>query len=250
MLWLTPGMEIESIYAAMQKQFVSLVLDHADRSGARVPACPEWEVRDVLAHVAGLARDAATGNMPVLDLMEQWRDDTVAATRDRMTAVQVDRVADRKIEELAADWSELMDTLEPMLSGAVPFPDPAPFGLGTVLVTDLAVHDQDVRGALGMPRADDGPALSLALAAYCFGVDYRIRQLGLPALAIRYRGKERVLGAGEPAATLTADTFELLRAFGGRRSCRQILALDWDGDPGPYAALIPAYGERADDLVE
>jgi hypothetical protein len=92
--------------------------------------------------------------------------------------------------------------------------------------------------------------LSLALATYSFGVDYRIRQLDLPALAVDYEGRRRILGAGEPMVSVTADQFELFRAFGGRRSRRQILAFDWEGDPGPYLALIPAYGERDDDLIE
>jgi uncharacterized protein (TIGR03083 family) len=243
-------MEIQAIYAAQQEQFLSLVLDHGDRSATRVPACPDWEVRDVVAHVAGLASDAATGGLPEMDLLEQWRDDVVATARDAMTAEQVRRSDDRAIQEIASDWKELLGTLAPMLRGTFPFPDPAPFGLSAILVTDLAVHDQDVRGALGAPRGDNHPSLSLALATYSFGVDYRIRQLDLPALAVDYEGKRRILGAGEPMVSVTADQFELFRAFGGRRSRRQILAFDWEGDPGPYLALIPAYGERDDDLIE
>jgi uncharacterized protein (TIGR03083 family) len=242
--------EIQAIYGQLQEELAALVLEHADRSGQRVPACPEWEVRDVLAHVAGLAQDAVTGNLPTMDLLEQWRDDEVADTRDQMTAGQVERVADRSIGDVVDDWRELTVTLFPMLSGDVPFPGPAPFGLDAVLVTDLVIHAQDVRGALGAPHVPDGPALSMALATYGFGVDYRIRQLDLPALAVRYGGKERILGEGAPAASVAGDRFELVRAFGGRRSRRQILALEWSGHPGPYLPLIPAYGERADDLVE
>jgi hypothetical protein len=104
------------------------------------------------------------------------------------------------------------------------------------LVTDLVIHDQDIRGALGEPRLAVGPGVSFALATYVFGVDYRIRQLALPALGLRYGEKVRVLGEGEPAATLTADRFELFRAFGGRRSREQILALDWLGEPRPTSA--------------
>jgi uncharacterized protein (TIGR03083 family) len=243
-------MEIQDIYAAQQEALCAVVLEHADRSTVAVPACPHWRVRDVLAHVAGLARDAATGNLPTMDLLEQWRDDDVAVTRDTMTAEQVDRTSDRSLEDLAADWREVTGTLMPMLSGSVAFPDPAPFGLGAILVTDLAIHDQDVRTALGLPRADSGPAYSLALATYGFGVDYRIRQLGLGALGLRYGDTVRSLGEGEPAATVAADRFELLRALAGRRSRAQILAFEWDGDPGPYLGIIPAYGERADDLVD
>jgi len=241
-------MEIQDLYAAQQEALLGLMVDAGGRTDTPVPACPDWTVRDVLAHVVGLARDATTGSIPELDLLEQWRDEEVAGARDAMTGVQVDRSADRSVAELGDEWRSLLATLSPMLSGAVPFPEPAPFGLNAVLVTDLAIHDQDVRGALGAPRDPDAPGSSLALATYGFGVDYRIRQLGLPALRLRYDGKERVLGAGEPAATVSADRFELLRAFGGRRSRGQIRGYDWQGDPDPYVAIIPAYGERADPL--
>jgi hypothetical protein len=36
----------------------------------------------------------------------------------------------------------------------------------------------------------------------------------------------------------------------GRRSRAQIEALDWTGEPDAYLSLLPAYGERADDLNE
>jgi len=243
-------MEIQDLYMTQQEALASLVLAYADRSGDQVPACPGWTVNDLLAHVVGLSRDAVNGMLPVIDLLEQWRDENVVHRRDRMTADQVDRVAGKSVEGLVSRWREMTPTLAAMLSGAIPFPDPAPFGLAAILVTDLVIHDQDVRGALRVHNAPEGPAPSLALATYFFGVDYRIRQLGLPALGVRYGDKTRILGTGEPAATVSGPRFELLRAFGGRRSREQILAFDWEGDPRPYVALVPAYGERPDALVE
>jgi hypothetical protein len=57
-------------------------------------------------------------------------------------------------------------------------------------------------------------------------------------------------GQSDPAVTLTGDRYELLRALSGRRSRPQIEAMDWEGDPEPYLGLVPAYGERFDDVVE
>lgn len=243
-------MEIQDLYMTQQEALTSLVLAYPDRSRGRVPACPAWTVTDLLAHVVGLSLDAATGMLPVIDPLEQWRDDNVVQKRDRMTADQIGRVAGKSIGELVDLWRETTPVLAAMLSGAIPFPDPAPFGLAAILVTDLVIHDQDARGALRVHNAPDGPPSSLALATYFFGVDYRIRQLVLPALGVRYADRTRILGTGEPAATVSAPRFELLRAFGGRRSRKQILAFDWEGDPNPYLALVPAYGERADALVQ
>lgn len=123
-------------------------------------------------------------------------------------------------------------------------------GLDIVVVIDLRVHADDVAGALGLAQHAGGPSAGIALAGYCFGVDYRIGSLGLPALSVRDGSRERVLGEGPPAATVRGDRWELLRAFAGRRSRSQIRAMDWLGDPDPYLALIPAYGERDHALFE
>ena len=114
------------------------------------------------------------------------------------------------------------------------------------------MHAQDVFGALGAPQLREGPPVSLAIATYAFGVDYRVRQLGLAPLVIAYDGKARMIGdpAGEPGARVEADRFEVMRALAGRRSRAQIAALDWQGDPEPYLGIIPAYGERDEPLEE
>ncbi len=145
-------MDISEISAAQVEAIAALVLRAGDQVDAPVPACPEWHVRDVVAHMAELAHDAATGDLPVMDLMEQWRDDGVVVARDAMTADQVARHPDRPVDEVIEEWRSLAASLAPMLTGAAPFPEPAPFGLAVILVTDVAVHDQDLRGALGAPR--------------------------------------------------------------------------------------------------
>jgi len=244
---LNADVDLDQMYLELQEDLIDVAGEGAD---APVPACPGWRVGDVLAHVAGLARDSVEGTVPAIDLLEQWRDGEVAARRDSMTADQVRRADGLGTGEVARSWRALTPRLAPMLRGEVPFPDPAPFGISAILITDLVVHDQDVRGALGRGRAPDGPAAALALATYGFGVDYRIRQLGLPALGLGTGPKVRVLGEGEPGATVSADRFELVRALAGRRSRSQILALTWVGDPGPYLGIIPAYGERPDALEE
>jgi hypothetical protein len=124
------------------------------------------------------------------------------------------------------------------------------FGFDVVLVTDLCVHGDDVALALGLPPNRDTAASRVALAGYCFGVDYRVRALDLPAMTLRYDGKERTLGEGPVAAVVTADRWELLRMLAGRRSRAPIMHLDWTGDPEPHLALVPAYGEREEALIE
>lgn len=230
---------------------VDRVLALAGEPGAadqRVPACPAWTVHDVVAHVTGLAADLVAGDMPYLDLLEQWRDDSVANARDDMTARHVATRRDRSVDELGDEWRGLLGALGPLMRG-----EPsagAPQFIDMILVTDLTVHEQDIRQALGRVGARDAAGVGIGLATYGFGVGYRLDSLGFPALALRYDGKERVLGTGEPGLAVSADKFELFRAFAGRRSRKQIEAFDWTGDPTPYLPVIPAYGEREDALEE
>lgn len=216
-----------------------------------VPATPEWTVRDVVAHVTGLAADAAAGTMPTdVNLLEQFRDADVVAARDAFADGQVERRRGADPQDLVTEWDVAEVRLLDRLGREPDDPEALPFGFDVVLVTDVCVHADDVALALGHPPHRDTKASRVALAGYCFGLDYRLRALGLPALVLRYDGKERTIGEGATGATLSADRWELLRVLAGRRSREQILALAWNGDPEPYVGLLPAYGERPTDLVE
>lgn len=224
---------------------------HSPAWSEPVPATPGWSVLDVVAHVTGLAVDAGAGALPGdLDLLEQFRDDEVVAARDAYADGQVLARRGRSPAQIVAEW----DTAEPAVVDRLERDptDPAavPFGFDVVLVTDLGVHADDVANALGLPPHADTAATRVAFAGYCFALDYRLRALGLPALALHYDGRTRTVGEGPPAAQLTADRWELVRVLAGRRSRAQIERLDWDGDASPYLALLPTYGERATDLVE
>jgi uncharacterized protein (TIGR03083 family) len=216
----------------------------------RVLATPDWNVLDVIAHVTGNAADGANGAVPDVNLLEQFRDDDVVAARDEFADGQVHRRRGRTPAQVLAEWDEAEPALLDRLRLHPTDPGALPFGFDVALVTDLCVHSDDVAIALGLPPNRETAASKVALAGYAFGVDYRIRALDLPALSLRYDGKERTLGEGAPAAAVTADRWELLRVLAGRRSRAQISALDWTGDPEPYLALLPAYGEREAALIE
>ncbi len=93
--------------------------------------------------------------------------------------------------------------------------------------------------------------------------DQFVRHGGLPALRLITPALGPVqLGdpqTGRGQVTLEVSDFEALRAFGGRRSIRQLRALPWRGDPTnllpAFTQLLPAFtngGIRPpdDDLVE
>lgn len=240
-------------YAEVKARVLDLVGSPDSGSwGTAVPATPAWKVREVVAHVTGIAADAAAGTIPDgINLLEQFRDPDVVAARNEFADGHVARREGRTPADLLEEWGKTEPSLLDLLRGTPrDGASTLPLGFDSVIVTDLCVHADDIAHALGASPTGDAAAVRLALAGYAFGVDYRVRALGLPALVLRYDGKEKVLGEGEPAATLSAERWELLRVLAGRRSREQIAALDWTGDPEPYLPLLPAYGERDDALIE
>jgi len=214
-----------------------------------VPACPAWTVRDVLAHVTGVAADAAGGTY-FSGAADAWSDIRLAAARDEWTAGQVQSRRDRPVEALLAEWAGWAATLEPILAGTAPALPGSPGWLVSAPVADLAVHLHDVRGALRQPGDRDAPVTGLGLRIYARWLGQRLDQAGRPALRLRVAGRERVEGSGRPVAALAADAFELFRALSGRRSLGQVRALGWDGDPEPYLDLFAPYPMPASPLVE
>ena len=106
----------------------------------RVPATAGWAMHDVLAHLAGVTEDAATGNM-------------TGAPGDAWTAAQVARGAGRADAELLATWAEHAPALEGLLS--------SPHGAAvSAAVMDVHCHEADLRHALGL--AAELPAEFLA----------------------------------------------------------------------------------------
>src|SRR6185503_10007323 len=84
----------------------------------------------------------------------------------------------------------------------------------------------------------DSDAISIGLGFTAPNFLATIADRGLPALALCAGDAEWATEGVEPAASLSADRFELLRALTGRRSVSQLRGMKWDGDPEPY---LPAF---------
>jgi uncharacterized protein (TIGR03083 family) len=215
-----------------------------------VPASPAWTVKDVVAHLTGIAGDVVAGrSFADLNLLDAWKDPAQTTLRDQMNAAQVDARRAKELSEILAEWAGHVGGLLPMLRGDAAFPMPVSF-IDSIVVVDLATHAQDVRGALGVPGDRESTGVVAALEGYANALDLRLRAVGLQALSLHYGDTERLVGEGEPAATLSGERFEIYRALAGRRSTEQIRAMSWSGDVEPYLPLIPAYGPPTDPIEE
>jgi uncharacterized protein (TIGR03083 family) len=217
-------------YDALRCRVTDLVRDASDEEVERhTPAAPEWRVRDVVAHLCGVAADVNAGNLD-------------GVTTQPWTARQVDARRDSSIEQLLAEWETEAAKLEPLMSS---MPDAT---VGQMLF-DATTHEHDVRAGLDQPGARDSDAMALAF------------DWGAPGLAMTAEPADVTLRVETDAGTTTAGSgarevavrvewFELFRAMTGRRSADQIRAFDWHGEPSPELLVFPIFTPRETPLVE
>src|SRR4051794_24727114 len=245
-----------ALYEQTRQRVVALVRDVAvdwvDAS-AFVPACAGWRVRDVIAHLSGLATDIESGNLD-------------GAATDEWTAAQVDARRDLSIDEVLRE----SDDVGPKLAS---FLDDFPGRYGAQVAADVAVHEQDIRGALRRPGARDSAAIAHCLEfLLATWVGPGARALGLAPLQIDVGTRRVVVGGSADTAAdpteaiqtalatwswppegsedtapcapgaslprLEASPYELAGAVTGGRSLGEVPRLGWTVDPAPYDALF------------
>lgn len=195
-----------------------------------VPACPGWTVHGVVSHLAGTATDAINGRLQGVPTPEQ-------------TAAQVSERAGIPTSIVLREWERTGSQMEALLGKS---------GAGSASVVDVAVHEQDIRGALGMPGNRDGPLVDLALERAGELLASRVESAGLAALKVQAETEsEPSLGWEDAPVTFRASRYELFRSIYGRRSRAQLeRRLVGTEDPGAYIELICLFGPADRDVIE
>jgi uncharacterized protein (TIGR03083 family) len=217
-------------YAAARANVRSLLADVDGTAAATiVPACPDWTVHDVCAHLAGVPAALVVRDTPPPGDNQPWVDRQVA---DR---------AERTVAELLDEWDAIGPDLEALMRKL-----PHAFG---GLVYDAVAHEHDLRGALGRPGERDAAGVWASLDVMVPMVE---RDLAAAPGSLRLCAADRewVVGAGDPAVSLTTAPFELMRLLGSRRSRQQMLAAPWDGDVEPFLSALAHMPLPARDIVE
>ena len=204
-----------------------------------VVATPEWTVSDNFAHMAGVADDVLAGRLE-------------GVATDPWTEAQVQARRGRSLSELLEEWELKAPAVEELLMPMADQIDPR-------LVIDLWTHEQDVRGALGIPGGDRDKTLNWIVEQVVAGWLKRIERSDLNALEIEIlpavgdlQAQNYPKTSGEPAGSLRIAPFEAARLTLGRRSRQQILNYDWSGvaDPAAYIDLLVVFSPAIQDIVE
>ena len=194
--------DLGEIYRTTRLRVADIVDDSvADRP---VPATPEWTTHDVIAHLAGVLGDVASGNLE-------------GAATDPWTAAQVERGRDKAIAQLLDDWATAAPGFESFLS--------SPAGTNaSAAVMDVSCHETDLRTALGL-----APALSDEMLAWA-------------SVTMREHFDTEVAAAGLPPVSIDVADFELFRGRLGRRTRDEVSAFGWSADPAPYLDIFFIFG--------
>ena len=218
--WLGVRVDAVEEWSRAQQRVIDLVADlPPERAALRVPACPDWTVRDLLSHMVGLGADVVAGDEPD-DHNAEW------------TSRQVQIRRDRDVPALVAEWQAVAEPLRAWMRANTTRP-----------LNDVVIHEQDLRGALGAPGAQDTPALQALRERYTGRLGDRVTDLPPIALvgddgwAWVSRG-----GVDDAAMVLRALTFDLTRALVTRRSAAQLRSWTVRGDVEPYLDAFAMLG--------
>jgi len=201
-------------YLAVRERVIPLV--YASDADRRIPACPAWTVRSLVAHLAGLCDDWVDRRLDGYG-SEQW------------TTAQIDRFGGCTVEEIVQRWDDSVQVFIRLDDDPVMGP-PARWAFG-----DAIIHEADLRGAVHADRVPRDAVL-LALKGSISRWRQRLATIEVPSLLVQTLDA-RDWWLGDPdveAISVQTSAYELFRALAGRRSEAQVRAWEWSGDPSPY----------------
>ena len=189
---LLPDEDVRNAYAEVRDQVIRLLSDLTEADAdLPVPACPNWTVRNLVAHFAGVPDDILSGRME-------------GVGSDAWTQAQVDRHSTTPLADLRALLAAQAASFDPVLL-VIPAP------VNSQLVMDAVTHEHDLRGAIDRPGNDNSLAVRVGVAW--------LLQAGIVST--------EVVGQIESAG---AAPFAVLRALSGRTSQRRMNELGLPGD--------------------
>ncbi|MCU1373945.1 MAG: hypothetical protein JWO68_1231 [Actinomycetia bacterium] len=188
-------------------------LDAADLA-TRVPACPDWTVHQLVAHMSGIPEALTSGSFPAGDL-QAWLDQIVEERQD----VPVPDLLDRW-EACAAGTSGIVD------------------GGGSLMFIDVVSHEHDLRGAVGQGGARGTSEVRATVQLLLDLLAPAITEAGLGALVVDSGEVRWASQFARPGCTIRVDPWEAIRVLQSRRTPEEVRALPITGDIGPYLAVF------------
>jgi uncharacterized protein (TIGR03083 family) len=216
-----------------------------------VPATPEWTVLDVVRHLTGVSVDLS--NL----VLEGF-------ASDEWTEEQVTSRGSMSLDEVVAEWDNIIGPASVLLDAIddLGLPEAIPSALGVTKVReipamaigDILHHEFDLRNAYGNTDGRDILDIQFSAAGHVKSLRPMFDAANLPTIRIESSdsGMGWDIGYGDPVASLSAPSFELMRGIGGRRTKGEMRALEWIGDQEPFLEhmVLPHLSMRESSLRE
>ncbi len=185
-----------------------------DEGRTRTTACPEWTVKDVYAHLAGISTDILSGNTDKAATPE-WADGHVAQR------------GDRSLTEVLDEWADAGPQVSELVESAG---ESFPFQL----FVDQWTHEWDIRAAFEdrVAVVPDVTVFRHVFEDLVASIRSRPAAAALDQLTVEVDGQRfRIGGEDRPdLGELSLTMFEFARITMGRRSRRQLRELEWPMD--------------------
>lgn len=240
--------DLKAVYAELREYVIDVVapLDDDARS-VSVPACPDWTIHDVVAHVTHLAGAMAVGDHPYSSAEASFGADAGERARefermDAWTEAGVQARREVSFDALVDEWRRSSVPLGDMIDGHTTLPDET-FRQKLIWAPtlDLVAHAGDLCAVIGAPAPRDLGASKLTFSVQrMLASDRATSHDGEPLVITTERG-DLVIGDQMDAPTVEVDWWELLRTMYGRRSRDQIIRLLAPVDPTPYLEVLTEY---------
>jgi len=202
----------------------------------RVQSCPDWNVKDLIAHVVALCSELSTGEVPPAD-PQAWVNQQIISRKQS------------SLSDLITEWDSTCEAFASIASQSSRISAPISY--------DLVVHEHDLLHALACitdARSSESVTIAMGFGALMLEADLAKYDRG--AISLRAGGCEWQCGPGEVVLSLDLDAeyahpvWELLRITGSRRSHQQLITYPWQGDldhllPGLVHMELPV-----NDLIE
>ncbi|MFW2381460.1 MAG: maleylpyruvate isomerase family mycothiol-dependent enzyme [Acidimicrobiales bacterium] len=202
------------VYAAVRDELIDALAAINDSSASQiVPACPEWTVKDVVAHLCGLNAELLAGVPGRLG-------------SDEATARQVGDRESADLKQVIDEWTHMADAIGERLSEDET--------MAIALLADLVIHVYDLAEVLDQPTVKAATATPTSAHRYVPGLQKRVADRTGVALTVDLSdGTSWPAPDGDAPTAVTVRTspHEFLRGVTGRLRREEVQAFDWSTDP-------------------
>lgn len=241
--------EIEMM-ATCHHRIDSLLADLDDSEWSVRSLCPEWNVRDVVLHLAAIEHvltgwrpGEGDGSLP-FDQIGRFLAEFDGVDNEQVAARTAEVFAARS-QDLATVGPDVLDTVGPTPVGPAPYRQ-----FLKIRIFDFWVHHRDITTPLGRSSDDGGPTAEVALDQVHQSLGYIVgKKIGLPAgrsirfditgpvtrsMAVEVNDRARVVDTvTDPDVVVKADLLTFIQLACGRIDPATAIesgAIGWTGD--------------------